>query len=160
MPQLDFSMYASQGLWIIVSFCLLWGLLAIFVTPKIADIQEQRKRKIHGYVYKAEQLKNEAENKFEKYEKALVAAKDKAKEKIEYQQHQVQKYIEESETQMTDQLNQQIALSEFQLAKEKKETMQQIDNISATIALDIVKKLGFDNISARDIKTVAKKEKI
>ena len=56
MPQLDFSMYASQGLWMIGFFCLLWAMLAIFVTPKIADIQEQRKRKIHEYVRKAEQL--------------------------------------------------------------------------------------------------------
>ena len=123
MPQLDFSMYASQGLWMIGFFCLLWAMLAIFVTPKIADIQEQRKRKIHEYVRKAEQLNRKAQSALEKYEATIAEAQDKAKAEMEDNQKQIKDYLQQSEAQMSDELNQKIASSEFLLAKEKKETI-------------------------------------
>ena len=158
MPQLDFSMYASQGLWMIGFFCLLWAMLAIFVTPKIADIQEQRKRKIHEYVRKAEQLNNKAQASLEKYENTIADAKEKAKSDMEAHQTEVQAYLKESEAQMNAKLNQQIASSEFLLAKEKQETMQQIEQIAENAAFEIVRKLGFNGISLSDIEKIAKKE--
>lgn len=158
MPQLDFSMYASQGLWMIVFFCLLWAMLAVFVTPKIADIQEQRKRKIHEYVHKAEQLNRKAKASLEKYESTISAAKEKAKADMEAHQGEVQAYLKESEAQISAKLNQQIASSEFLLAKEKQETMQQIEKIAEDAAFEIVQKLGFSKISLHDIEQLAKKE--
>lgn len=158
MPQLDFSMYASQALWMIGFFCLLWAMLAIFVTPKIADIQEQRKRKIHEYVHKAEQLNHKAQVSLEKYETTISAAKEKAKADIETHQAEVKAYLRETEVQMAAKLNQQIASSEFLLAKEKQETLQQIEQIAESTALEIVHKLGFKQISSVDIEKIAKKE--
>lgn len=158
MPQLDFSMYASQGLWMICFFCMLWVLLSIFVTPKIADIQEQRKRKIHEYVRKAEQLNRKAHSALEKYEATIAEAQDKAKAEIENHQNQLKEYLQQSEAQMSTKLNKQIASSEFLLAKEKQETLQQIENIAENLALEITQRLGFKDISASDIKQIAKKE--
>ena len=158
MPQLDFSMYASQGLWVIGFFCLLWAMLAIFVTPKIADIQEQRKRKIHEYVRKAEQLNRKAQSALEKYEATIAEAQDKAKAEMEDNQKQIKDYLQQSEAQMSDELNRKIASSEFLLAKEKKETMQQIEDIAETLAFQVTQKLGFKDISISDIQQIAKKE--
>lgn len=158
MPQLDFSMYASQGLWMIGFFCLLWAMLAIFVTPKIADIQEQRKRKIHEYVRKAEQLNRKAQNALEKYEATISEAQDKAKIEMEANQLQIKDYLQQSEAQMSAKLNQKIASSEFLLAKEKQETMQQIEDIAETLAFQVTQKLGFKDISISDIQQIAKKE--
>ena len=158
MPQLDFSMYASQGLWMIGFFCLLWAMLAIFVTPKIADIQEQRKRKIHEYVRKAEQLNRKAQSALEKYEATIAEAQDKAKAEMEDNQKQIKDYLQQSEVQMSDELNRKIASSEFLLAKEKKETMQQIEDIAETLAFQVTQKLGFKDISISDIQQIAKKE--
>lgn len=158
MPQFDFSMYASQALWMIGFFCLLWAMLAVFVTPKIADIQEKRKRKIHEYVRKAEQLSRKAKDSLERYENTIAEAKNKAKAEMETHQAEVQSYLKESEAQMAAKLNQQIASSEFILAKEKQETMQQIENISMVLALKITEKLGFKDISMQDVEKIAKKE--
>ena len=158
MPQLDFSMYASQGLWMIGFFCFLWAMLAIFVTPKIADIQEQRKRKIHEYVRKAEQLNRKAQSALEKYEATIAEAQDKAKAEMEDNQKQIKDYLQQSEAQMSAKLNQKIASSEFLLAKEKQETMQQIEDIAETLAFQVTQKLGFKDISISDIQQIAKKE--
>ena len=53
---------------------------------------------------------------------------------MEDNQKQIKDYLQQSEAQMSDELNRKIASSEFLLAKEKKETMQQIEDIAETLA--------------------------
>src|SRR5574344_657679 len=141
MPQLDFSAYASQAFWIISCFCFLWLMIAIFVTPKIADILEQRKRKINEYIQKAEELNFKAQKSLEKYETALASAKHKAQVDMAQNQKEISLYLANSSGELNKKLSKKIADSEFSLAKEKKETLQQIDDIAQNIAFDIVQKL-------------------
>lgn len=155
MPQLDLSTYASQAFWMVLCFSLLWLLLSIFITPKIADVLEQRKRKIDDYIRKAEKLNQQAKASLEKYEQTLNEAKAKAAADIAANQKESAAFLAEEERLLNERLNKQIADSEFKLAKEKKETMQQIQNISQNLAFDIVQKLGFAEITENDVKAVA-----
>lgn len=155
MPQLDLSTYASQAFWMIFSFCVLWILLSVFVTPKIADILEQRKRKMEDYIRKAENLNQQAKLSLEKYEKALNEAKIKASENILANQKESAAFLAEEQRLLNERLNKQIAEKEFKLAKEKQETLQQIEILSQNLAFDLVQKLGFTQISKNDIEKVA-----
>ena len=155
MPQLDLSTYASQAFWMVLCFSLLWLLLSIFITPKIADVLEQRKRKIDDYIRKAEKLNQQAKASLEKYEQTLNEAKAKAAADIAANQKESAAFLAEEERLLNERLNKQIADSEFKLAKEKKETMQQIQNLSQNLAFDIVQKLGFVQITENDVEAVA-----
>ena len=155
MPQLDLSTYASQAFWMVLCFSLLWLLLSIFITPKIADVLEQRKRKIDDYIRKAEKLNQQAKASLEKYEQTLNVAKAKAAADIAANQKESAAFLAEEERLLNERLNKQIADSEFKLAKEKKETMQQIQNLSQNLAFDIVQKLGFAQITENDVEAVA-----
>ena len=155
MPQLDLSTYASQAFWMVLCFSLLWLLLSIFITPKIADVLEQRKRKIDDYIRKAEKLNQQAKASLEKYEQTLNEAKAKAAADIAANQKESAAFLAEEERLLNERLNKQIAYSEFKLAKEKKETMQQIQNLSQNLAFDIVQKLGFAQITENDVEAVA-----
>lgn len=155
MPQLDLSTYASQAFWMVLCFSLLWLLLSIFITPKIADVLEQRKRKIDDYIRKAEKLNQQAKASLEKYEQTLNEAKAKAAADIAANQKESAAFLAEESRLLNERLNKQIADSEFKLAKEKKETMQQIQNLSQNLAFDIVQKLGFAEITENDVKAVA-----
>lgn len=151
MPQLDLSTFASQAFWMVLSFCLLWILLSIFVTPKIADVLEQRKRKIDDYIRKAEKLNQQAKASLAKYEQALNEAKQKAASSIAENQKESASFLAAEEKLLNERLNKQIADSEFKLATEKKETLLQIESLSQNLAFEIVQKLGFTNISKKDI---------
>lgn len=151
MPQLDLSTFASQAFWMVLSFCLLWILLSIFVTPKIADVLEQRKRKIDDYIRKAEKLNQQAKASLAKYEQALNEAKQKAAASIAKNQKESASFLVAEEKLLNERLNKQIADSEFKLATEKKETLLQIESLSQNLAFEIVQKLGFTNISKKDI---------
>lgn len=151
MPQLDLSTYASQAFWMVLCFSLLWALVAIFITPKIADVLEQRKRKIDDYIRKAEKLNQQAKQSIEKYEQALTEAKAKAAADIAENQKESAAFLAEEEKMLNARLNKQIAESEFKLAKEKQETLQQIESLSQTLAYDIVQKLGFTQITKEEL---------
>ena len=151
MPQLDLSTFASQAFWMVLSFCLLWILLSIFVTPKIADVLEQRKRKIDDYIRKAEKLNQQAKASLAKYEQALNEAKQKAAASIAENQKESASFLVAEEKLLNERLNKQIADSEFKLATEKKETLLQIESLSQNLAFEIVQKLGFTNISKKNI---------
>jgi len=159
MPQLNLATYASQAFWIILCFCLLWFLLSVFITPKIADILEQRKRKINDYLNKAEKLNLQAKESLEKYQNALESAKTKAASDIADTQKKLKLYLETEEQHLREKLNRQIADSEFLLAKEKNETLRQIETLSQNLAFDIVQKLGFTEITKENIASIQKEEK-
>ena len=155
MPQLDLSTFASQAFWMVLCFSLLWIMLSIFITPKITDVLEQRKRKIDDYIRKAEKLNQQAKTSLEKYEQALNEAKIKASADIASNQKESAAFLAAEEKMLNERLNKQIADSEFKLATEKKETLQQIESLSQNLAFEIVQKLGFTQISKEDIANAA-----
>jgi F-type H+-transporting ATPase subunit b len=159
MPQLDWSTFLSQAFWLIVCFCTLWFLLSEFVMPKLANVVEQRKRKIDDYVQKADALSAAAKASLNKYNETLATAKAEAEKKLNDGKIEIKNQLSETERKMTAELNQKIADNEFLLASEKKDTMLQIENIAQDLAYNILQKLGFVNISQHDVAMIAQKEK-
>ena len=159
MPQLDWSTFLSQAFWLIVCFCALWAALSVLVMPKIADVVEQRKRKIDDYIQKADQLNAQAKDSLDKYNQTLATAKAEAEQELKNGRAELRAQLTETERNMTAEINQRIADKEFLLAKEKKDTMQQIEGISQNLAYDILQKLGFSAISKQDVARVAQEEK-
>ena len=159
MPQLDWSTYLSQAFWLLVCFCALWVLLSNLVTPKLADVIEQRKRKINDYVQKAEQLNRQAQNSLLKYQQTLAEAQAQAQKQLEIGRAELKAKLDAKAAKMTKEINQKIADSELILATEKQETLQQIETISQDLAYHIVQKLGFNKISKKDIALIALEEK-
>lgn len=159
LPQLDLSTYASQIFWLLLCFCSLWLAVSFFITPKIADIIEQRKRKINEYVQKADRLNNQAKEALNKYSETLAYAEKNAESVVEKEKADLKNYLRETENKISAQLNQKIADNEFNLAKEKKDTLQQIENIAEDLAFEIVQKLGFTAITKQDISTIAQRDK-
>lgn len=159
LPQLDLSTYSSQIFWLLLCFCLLWFLVSVFVTPKIADVVEQRKRKINEYIKKADNLNSQAKLALDNYNETLAQAEKKAEQEIAKEQNKLKDYLKNTENKMSAELNKKIADNEFILAKEKKNTLQQIESIAEDLAFDVVQKLGFSAITRQDIAKVSQKDK-
>ncbi len=78
MPQLDVATYAPQLVWLIISFVLLYVLMARLALPRIADVLEDRKRRREDNLSKAEELEKEAEALSETYETQLSETRAQA----------------------------------------------------------------------------------
>ena len=159
MPQLNWSTFASQAFWLIVCFCALWAMLAYWVMPKLADVIEQRKRKIVDYVQKADAFNTAAKNSLDKYNEALSTARAQAEKQLSDGRIEIKEQLEMTNRKMTAQLNKKIADNEFLLASEKKETLLQIEDISKDLAYSILQKLGFTKITHQDLMQISLKDK-
>lgn len=158
MPQLDFSTFSSQAFWMIVSFLLMWLLMAKMIVPKIVDIINQRQRKIDDYLSAANEFKQRAEAAIEKYEATLKLATDTAAHDARQLQAQLQKEVDRRLEESTDLLKKMQAENELKIIGNREEMMGQIENVACVLAVKIVEKLALDGISTEDIAQAAKRE--
>ena len=154
MTQLDISTYLSQIFWLLLSFFSLWFMLSWFIIPRIEDIMEQRRRKIDGYIKKAEKINKQALQSLDKYEKALKKAKDQANERILQNKEDLAKLISGKHAEIEDILNRKIADNEYLITKQRQETLNTVENVSEQLANSILVKFGIKN----ENKAAAKKE--
>jgi F-type H+-transporting ATPase subunit b len=74
-PPFDASTFASQLLWLAITFLLLYWLVAKVAIPRIAGILAERQGRIAGDIGAAEQAKADSEAARQGYEKALADAR-------------------------------------------------------------------------------------
>ncbi|MBB4405010.1 MULTISPECIES: F0F1 ATP synthase subunit B [Agrobacterium tumefaciens complex] len=77
-PPFDQSTYASQVLWLAITFGLFYLLMQKVIVPRVGGILENRHGRIAQDLDEAARLKSEADAAVETYEKELAAARAKA----------------------------------------------------------------------------------
>jgi F-type H+-transporting ATPase subunit b len=77
-PPFDSSTFASQLLWLAITFVALYYLMAKVAIPRISGILTERTGRIAADVDKAERAKVDSEAALAAYEKALAAARSNA----------------------------------------------------------------------------------
>ena len=127
-----------------------------FIIPKTAEMINLRKAKIDGYLQKAAELKEKVEETLDKYNKALQKATEEANQSLQKTQQELDASIERKQADLSAELNRQIAEGEKKIALGKAKAQQQIDGMSASLALDVLKKLGFDNFKVKDVNAAIK----
>ena len=158
MPQLEASTYLSQFFWLITSFLTLWFFMAWFIIPKIEEVMEQRRRKIDDFVQKAEKINKQALLSLTKYEKALQKAKNEADILLEQNKIALQESVSKKHTELEDMLNKKIADTEYMLAKERQETLAEINEVANKIALEILAKIDIE-IKPQKLEEIALRKK-
>jgi F-type H+-transporting ATPase subunit b len=78
MPQLDVSTFPTQIFWLVVTFAVLYVLMAKLAIPRIEAAVEGRRTRIEGDLDRAGRMKTEAEAVIAAYEKALADARHQA----------------------------------------------------------------------------------
>jgi len=77
-PPFDQSTYASQLLWLVITFGLFYVLMQKVIVPRVGGILENRHDRIAQDLDEAARLKSEADSAIETYERELAAARAKA----------------------------------------------------------------------------------
>ena len=79
MPQLDLTGFPPQIIWLVITFVILWLLMAKFALPRVGLVLEERQKKIDENLDLAENLRDEAKGALDAYEKSISEAKDNAR---------------------------------------------------------------------------------
>ncbi|GAA0595818.1 F0F1 ATP synthase subunit B' [Caenispirillum bisanense] len=153
MPQFDPTSFPSQLFWLVVTFVVLYVLISRFAIPRIGDVMEQRQKMMDDDLDRAAQLKAEAENAVQTYEKALAEARAKAHEVMKAATDEMSRKAEERNREVAGRLAQQIADGEARIAAARDQALASVRDVATDAAKAIAGKLA--DVSLADDKVDA-----
>lgn len=153
MPQLDFSTFSPQLVWLVITFGLLYFVMARFALPRVGEVLEERQNRIDGDLEKAEKLKSESQKLEADYEALVATAKAEATSHLKAEREKIEASIEEKRAQMASELEQKIADAEQRIANARTKAMKDVESIALEACTTIVSQLSGHKPTA----TVAKK---
>lgn len=142
MPQFDPSSFASQIFWLIVSFGVLYYLMARVALPRIAEVLEERSERIANDLEKAQALRKESDAVIAAYEDALAKARADAGAVIAATKAELADLTAAREAAFADRIAQKTAESEARIGAVRAEMTEQVKIIAGGTAGDITRQLA------------------
>ena len=140
-PPFQSQTFASQLVWLVVAFVLLYVLMSKLALPRVASIIEARQKRIEGDLAEAGRLKTQSDEAVAAYEKALADARARAQTIAnETRDKQAAEAAARRKT-LEGELNQKLAEAEKTIAATKQAAMSNVRAIAEDATRAIVEKL-------------------
>ena len=133
--------FASQIVWLVITFVALYLLISRIAVPRIGGIFEEREKRIQGDFAEAQRAKDESEAALTAYEKALADARNRAQAIGAEIRDKLNAEAEERRKALEAKLNAQLAEAEKQIATTKSAAMANVRGIAVDAASAIVERL-------------------
>lgn len=140
-PPFDSSTFASQLLWLAITFAALYLLMSKLVLPRIGEILEVRRDRIEGDLAEAERLRVKTDQALAAYEAALASAKAKAHGIADETRAKLKTDIDGRRTQVETDLAKKVSAAEARIQATKTEALGNVDEIAAETAAVLVSQL-------------------
>ena len=152
-PPFDSNTFASQLLWLAITFVALYFLMAKVALPRIAGILETRRDRIASDLDTAERLKGESDEAIAAYDQALAEARGKASTIGESARAEARRGVETKRSAIEADLKQKLAVAEERIGEIKAEALREVGGIAAEAAGEIVTMLTTIEATASDAET-------
>ncbi|PVB63037.1 F0F1 ATP synthase subunit B [Labrenzia sp. 011] len=140
-PPFDATTYASQILWLAITFGLFYWIMKNVAVPRIAGILEDRRDRIAGDLAEANRLKEETDAAIAAYEQALAEARNKA-HGIAHETRAKLKTDQETRREKAEaELGEKLKAAEAHIAGIKTEALSQIGDIAGETTSALVEQL-------------------
>jgi len=140
-PPFQKDTFASQMIWLALTFVALYLLMSRIALPRIGGILEDRRRHVGADLAEADRLKAQSEEAIAVYEKALADARNRA-QALANETHQ--KHAAEAEAARHDlgaKLNARIAEAEKDIRNRRAAAMTNVHSIAADATAAIIERL-------------------
>ena len=140
-PPFQRETFASQLVWLTLTFVLLYVLMAKVALPRIGAILEKRRVRMADDLAQAERLKEESDAALAAYEKALADARARAQSLANETRQKQAAEAEQSRQALEARLNAKLAEAEKAIAAAKSAAMANVRGIAVEAAAAIIQKL-------------------
>jgi len=140
-PPFNAHSFPSQFVWLVISFVLLYALMAKWALPHVARVVEGRQRGIANDLAEADKLKRQSEEALAAYEKALADARANAQAIANETREKQAAAAEATRKRLEEDLNRKLAESEKTIAATKQAAMSNVRGIAEETAAAIVERL-------------------
>ncbi len=140
-PPFNSHTFPSQLLWLVVTFVLLYALMAKWALPQVSRVIEARQKRIADDFAEAERLKAQSDEAVAAYEKALADARARALAIASQTRDKQAAEADSARKALEDQLNVKLAEAEKTIATTKEAAMGNVRAIAEDAASAIVERL-------------------
>jgi F-type H+-transporting ATPase subunit b len=140
-PPFQSETFASQLVWLTLTFVLLYVLMAKVALPRIGGIMEARRARVADDLAQAERLKGESDAALAAYEKALADARGRAHTLAAETREKQAAEAEHARKALETALNVKLAEAEKSIAESTAAAMKNVRAIATEAAAAIVQKL-------------------
>jgi F-type H+-transporting ATPase subunit b len=140
-PPFESHTFASQLVWLTITFVILYVLMSKAALPRIGGILEERRGRIEGDLAAAERLKSESDAALAAYEKALSEARARAQAIANETRDKMAAEAETRRKALEADLNTKLASAEQQIATKRTAAMANVQGIAEQAASAIVERL-------------------
>lgn len=140
-PPFDATTYASQILWLAITFGFFYWIMKNVAVPRIAGILEDREDRIAGDISEANRLKEETDEEIAAYEQALAEARNKAHAIASETRAKLKADQDARREKAEADLNEKLKAAEAQIAEVKTEALSHVGEIAGETTSALVEKL-------------------
>lgn len=151
LPQLDREFYASQVIWLAISFLILYVVLWRFVLPRISHILEERQDRIEGNLERAETIRREAQATAEAYEKAVAESRAAAQTVIAKARDKMAAEATTHHAKLGQRLTAEIAEAEGRIQEARNEAMAHLRDVAVDVASTAAERLAGERVDPRAV---------
>jgi F-type H+-transporting ATPase subunit b len=141
-PPFDAGTFASQILWLAITFAALYVIMSRIAVPQIGSILENRRIRIEGDLREAERLRQETEKAASAYEDALAEARRNAHAIAEETRSSIKADLDNKRMSVETDLSRQVAAAEANLEQSKSAALAHVDDIAAETAAALAAQLS------------------
>ena len=141
MPQLNFSDFPPQLIWLAIVFISLYMLMSRWLVPSIGTVIDARTGRVEGDIAEAKRLKDETAKAIAGYEQALSEARSKAGAMAQGERDRLKAEIDAERAKVESQLGARLADAEAQIAAAKDTALGQVHGIAGETVETIVQEL-------------------
>lgn len=150
-PPFDSSTFASQLLWLIITFGIFYYLMSKVIIPRLSGILGTRRDRIARDLDEAQRLKEDSDAALAAYEQELAEARKNAGNIAQEAREKAKTEAEAQRSKAEASLNEKLAGAEKQIATIKTKALAEVDGIAADTAAEIVRQLVGGTVSKAEI---------
>ncbi|MDK1375780.1 MULTISPECIES: F0F1 ATP synthase subunit B [unclassified Sinorhizobium] len=155
-PPFDSSHFASQVLWLAITFGLFYLLMSKVIIPRIGGILETRHDRIAQDLDEASRLKGEADAAIASYEQELASARAKGHSIADTAREAAKAKATADRTAVEGDLAKKIAAAETRIADIKSKALADVGAIAEETATAVVKQLIGGTVTKAEIAAAVK----
>jgi F-type H+-transporting ATPase subunit b len=141
MPQLDISTFAPQLVWLVISFVVLYVLMARLGLPRVGAAIDARRRRRDEDLARAAELRTQAQAAIAAYETVQSEARATAQATIREAIERLAAAAAERQRELAAELAEQIGAAERDIAAAKERALADIREVAVEVAASVTAKL-------------------
>ena len=142
MPQFDWTTISPQVFWLVISFAVIYWVVAKIAVPRVGEVLDQRARVIQEDIDRAAALKAETEAAAAAYDKAMADARGQAGDHLRQMQADAKAVAEKRVSELGEIIAKQVSEAEARITKAKSDALAAMRQLAGDTARDVVAKLA------------------